>query len=172
MGFTLWVDKALEDFRENREKLGQVIALDMQFQYAFMKGDEAFAKQILSMAKEVSADCNDSEVINAVSKMGDKLESGGEASEQQASPQERLAQQKEKRKAKRAQADTVCIFRPPEPEEVTRQIRDVLTSCMSKKKKPADVVEEDTPLIDESGLDSLAAVEVRSELQEYFSIKL
>merc|ERR1712151_1433570 len=125
-----------------------------------------------SKAKEVSADCNDSEVINAVSKMGDRLDSGGEAPEQQASPQDRLTQQKEKKKAKRAQADTVCIFRPPDPETVTSQIRDVLTSYMSKKKKPSEVVEEDTSLIDENGLDSLATVEVRSELQEYFCIKL
>lgn len=159
---------ALKLWRELDDKLGEVRAMTLLAQSLIMKGDNKAAMSQLNEALQLSREADDrvgekqvQELIESISGPKGQVPTMAAAQEQQQPLQQLEAQQAA------SSAAGVSLYKAPDP----MMVRTFIINLVQNMTGSSEDVEGDIPLM-ESGIDSLASVELRTQLQQEFKLNL
>jgi len=162
------LDEALELFRGLSDRSGEVTTLSLIGQALIQKGDKAAAKTTLEEAESIAKEIGDKESQKTVA---DLLSSIQKAAPPVSVPAPGAAEAQQALPDQEAQAappaSTEEVFVAPDPE----MVKSYIISLVGNMTGTTDDIDSETPLM-ESGIDSLASVELRTQLQQEFKINL
>lgn len=150
-------------FRKANDKKGEVRTMALEAQVHMFARNNGEASKLLQEALLLAEECGDKGGEASVKQLLEEIQ-GQQAQMVAAMP---VMQAGPVVQAAASEAQAVAEFKPPDPDRVKGQIQAMVNGLLGSD----EVIDSDTPLM-ESGIDSLASVELRTGLTQTFGVPL